>query len=276
MSENTLPAQKERLLDNVIEKIRNTDFPYAVNAKWGKYSDDKHKKKDTKLAFINKNFTLEERSVLLNASAKDLFNAFMRTQPQTFDWSLDNPYIKWPLAASLCVTGATCIASPCIAVPSIIAQDTAEMLAVLGATSCISSLPICMHQSNIQEYKDHGIDEDRTHTEKKDRRLDRYERENPFVDYDKYRGRTLKDYAENKKTIFPSRFIRIIKDLSQYRIHNIADQKALWRILTEMKKLQYTPPTQEDIKAKGYDKSPADINNNESKTQLNNETKLIK
>lgn len=201
-----MSAHHQPSLADVIKKIRNTDFPYAVNEKWEKYLDDKHKKKYTKLTFINKNFALEERSVLLNASAKDLYYALINTQPQTLNWSLDNPYIKWPLAASLCVTGATCIASPCIAVPSIIAQDTAWMLAVLGTASCVSSLPICMHKSNIQEYKDYGIDADRTHTEKKDRRLDRYQRENPFVDYDKYRGRTLKDYVESKKNYFPKPF----------------------------------------------------------------------
>ena len=168
MSENTLPAQKERPLDEVIKKIRNVDFQYAVNEKWEKeYLDDKHKKKNTKLIFINKNFTREEQSVLLKASAEELCDALINTQPQTIDWSFDNPYIKWPLVASLCVTEATCIASPCIAVPSIIAQDTAEMLVVLGMTSRLSSLPICIHQSNIQEYEDHGIDEDRSYTEKK-------------------------------------------------------------------------------------------------------------
>ena len=160
--------KKTPLLTDIIKKIRNIDFPYKVNKKWEKYLDDKHKKKYTKLTFINTNFTLEERSVLLNASAQDLCDALINTQPQTIDWSFDNPYIKWPLVASLCVTEATCIASPCIAVPSIIAQDTAEMLVVLGMTSRLSSLPICIHQSNIQEYEDHGIDANKTpHTKKK-------------------------------------------------------------------------------------------------------------
>lgn len=104
----------------------------------------------------------------------------INTQPQTIDWSFDNPYIKWPLVASLCVTGATCISSPCIAVPSIIAQDTAEILAVLGATSHLSSLSTCIHQSNIHEYKDYGIDADKTHTEEKDRQLDKYEQKKPI------------------------------------------------------------------------------------------------
>ena len=273
-----MSAHHQPSLADVIKKIRNTDFPYAVNEEWEKkYLDDKHKKKNTKLIFINKNFTREEQSVLLNASAEDLFNAFMRTQPQTFNWSLDNPNIKWPLAASLCVTGAACMASPYIAVPSIMVKEAAGALALLGTASCVSSSSICTHKSNIQEYKEeHGIDEDRIFTEEKDKLYDKSEHINRFANYKKYRGRTLKNYKDDGLTISTSRFIRIIKDLSQYRIHNIADQKALWHIITEMKKLQYTPPTQEDIKAKGYDKSPADINNNESKTQLNNETKLIK
>ena len=115
-----------------------------------------------------------------------------------------------------------------------------------------------MHQSNIQEYKDHGIDEDRTHTKKKDRRLDRYERENPFVDYDKYRGRTLKDYAENKKTIFPSRFIRIIKDLSSYRIHTKDDKDALLETLNTLISLPQKP---EQSQNGNYNKNIKDINN---------------
>lgn len=95
----------------------------------------------------------------------------------------------------------------------------------------------------------------------------------------KYKGRTLYDYEHKMTTnnkIYASKFIRLIKDLSQYRVHNGADKDALLHVLQTMKTLQYTPPAQEDIGTNGYDKSSADINNNESETHLKNDAQLIK
>ena len=260
MSENTLPAQKERPLDEVIKKIRNVDFQYAVNEKWEKeYLDDKHKKKNTKLIFINKNFTREEQSVLLKASAEELCDALINTQPQTIDCSLDNPNIKWPLAASLCVTGAACIASPCIAVPSIMVKEAAGALALLGTASCVSSSSICTHKSNIQEYKEeYGIDEDRIFTEEKDKLYDKSEHINRFANYKKYRGRTLKNYKDDGLTISTSRFIRIIKDLSSYRIHTKDDKDALLETLNTLISLPQKP---EQSQNGNYNKNIKDINN---------------
>ena len=111
---------------------------------------------------------------------------------------------------------------------------------------------------------------------KKDRRLDRYQRENPFVDYDKYRGRTLQDYSVNGIHICPNRFIRIIKDLSQYRVHDVDDQVALKNILIAMKDCQYKHTTRKDTGANCYNNPQTDINNNKSTASLNNDAKLIK
>ena len=270
MSENTLPAQHQPSLADVIKKIRNTDFPYAVNEKWEKeYLDDKHKKKYTKLTFINKNFTHEEQSVLLNASAQDLCDALINTQPQTIDWSLDNPYIKWPLAASLCVAGGLMCSAPWTAIPAIMSAETAEMYGIAGICPCILGGINCLDTSNIQHYYYlHGIDHKTIDTQ----------HSAPLYN-SKYKGRTLYDYEHKMTTnnkIYASKFIRLIKDLSQYRVHNGADKDALLHVLQTMKTLQYTPPTQEDIGTNGYDKSSTNINNNESETHLKNDAQLIK
>ena len=93
-------------------------------------------------------------------------------------------------------------------------------------------------------------------------------KKNPFADYNKYRGRTLKDYAENKKTIFLSRFIRIIKDLSSYRIHTEDDKKTLPETLKTLTNLRHKP---EQSQNNNYNNNIEDINN-ESKISL---TKVI-
>ena len=249
MSENTLPAQHQPSLADVIKKIRNTDFPYAVNEKWDETECNN---------FINKCFEQQEQSNLLNASAKDLYDALINTQPQTIDWSFDNPYIRWPLAASLCVAGATCIASPCIAVPSIITSDTAGMLVTLGVASCMSSFPICIHESDIQEYTDHGIDANRTYTVRKEIELDRLAREHPLGNFDKYRGQTIKNYKDQHIAISPSHFIRIIKDLSSCRIHTEDDKKTLMDILTVLTYLRQKPELSQN---NNYNNEIENINN---------------
>ena len=244
-----LPEQNKPSLADVIKKIRNTDFPYAVNEKWDETECNN---------FINTNFGPQERSALLSATTQDLCDALINTQPPTIDWSFDNPYIRWPLAASLCVAGATCIASPCIAVPSIITSDTAGMLVTLGVASCMSSFPICIHESDIQEYTDHGIDTDRKYTVRKEIELDRLAREHPLGNFDKYRGPTLIDYAKNKKTIFPSHFIRIIKDLSSCRIHTEDDKKTLIDILKVLTYLRQKPELSQN---NNYNNEIENINN---------------